>query len=83
MSPLERDEDQAFSFASRIVRGISAETERRCAEAAARGGGYRLFRSEPRYKHDATGYRMIVDFQILEPGEGAPGSGVVFGPWPR
>lgn len=65
-----------------LAQRLAAETERRCGEAAAMGEGYRLFRSDPRFENDATGYRMIVDFQILEPGQGAPGTGMVFGPWP-
>ena len=67
--------------AERVAR-IHAETEKWCARAAAMGQGYRLFRSDPRLESDVTGHRAIVDFQILEPGQGAPASGTIFGPWP-
>jgi hypothetical protein len=61
---------------------IHAVTENWCARAAAKGEGYRLFRSRARYEYDAAGYRAVFDFQILAPGEGAPATGDVFGPWP-
>lgn len=64
------------------VRKIHAATEDWCAKAAARGEGFRLFRSDTRFERSAEGYVATVDFQILAPGEGAPASGHVFGPWP-
>jgi hypothetical protein len=74
--------DEPVSSARFAAEKIAAETEEWCAKAAARGEGYRLFRSDARHEHDADGYRIVHDFQILAPGEHAPASGVVFGPWP-
>lgn len=74
--------DEPISSARFLAEKVAAETEAWCAKAAAKGEGYRLFRSNARTECDVDGHRIVYDFQILAPSEHAPASGVVFGPWP-
>lgn len=74
--------DEPISSARFAAEKIAAETEDWCAKAASKGEGFRLFRSDARREYDADGHRIVHDFQILAPGEHAPASGVVYGPWP-
>lgn len=64
-----------------IARSMVRKTEEWCAIAAAKGDGYRLFRSDLQYINSVQGYFVTADFQILAPGEGAPGTGLIYGPW--
>lgn len=65
----------------RPIEQILATTEAWCCKAAARGPGYRLHRSPVRFEPVADGHRATADFQILAPGQSAPATGFVFGPW--
>jgi hypothetical protein len=60
---------------------IAAETDRWCWKAIARGVGWRVWRSEARMEADATGHRIVHDFQLLPPDHPAPGTGMIFGPF--
>lgn len=63
------------------IEQILAATETWCRKAAERGPGYRLYRSPARFEPVADGHRVTADFQILAPGQSAPATGFVFGPW--
>lgn len=67
----------------RAAESIAATTEEWCRRAYNCGPGYRLWRSEMRSELDASGYRLVHDYQVLGPYEDAPGSGMIFGPWPE
>jgi hypothetical protein len=59
---------------------LQAETDRWCWKALAQGVGNRVWRSNPiaePWPSTVTTY----EFAILKPGEPAPGSGWVFGPF--
>ena len=76
-------EEPALGKAHVLANKIAAVTEDWCIKAAGRGAGYRLWRSEIQYRDSIKeGYRLNVDFQVLSPGEVAPGSGTIYGPWP-
>lgn len=68
-------DEQAKVHAARL----QAETDRWCWKAIARGVGNRVWRSNPIVDHDT--FVMRYQFQILAPGQPAPGSGMVFGPF--
>ncbi|WP_054589928.1 hypothetical protein [Sphingopyxis macrogoltabida] len=65
------------------MRQINAETEAWCRQAAERGEGCRLWRSDPIVENDLRGMRYRFEFQILELGMPAPRSGMLFGPWSK
>lgn len=74
--------DMLTEITKRVFDSVNAETERWCWKALAQGVGNRVWRSEPKHVGDSIGgYRIVHNFQILTPGEGVPGAGVVFGPF--
>lgn len=54
-------------------------TEQYCWRAIAQGVGNRVWRSDP----FLVDFNVTYSFQILRPGEPAPGSGIVFGPFSK
>lgn len=75
------------SLSSEIARAhaerLAAETERWCWKAVARGVGNRVWRSDSEPVNDDRGFRIVHRFAILAPGQCAPGSGMVFGPFSK
>ena len=60
---------------------LQAETDRWCWRAIAQGVGNRIWRSDPILNEDT--FVTTYQFAILKPGEAAPGSGIVFGPFSK
>lgn len=69
-------------FEHHAAEQMAALTEQLCRRAASKGEGYRVFISNPEPENDVRGFRYRFDTKILEPGEPAPGSGLIYGPWP-
>ena len=63
------------------ARRLQAETDRWCWKAIAQGVGNRVWRSNPILNED--NFVTTYQFAILRPGEAAPGSGLVFGPFSK
>ena len=61
----------------RHIEWLTQLTERWCWKAIAQGVGNRVWRSDPVYED----FKVTYHFQILKPGECAPGSGVIIGPF--
>lgn len=74
--------DMLRETAEHHVRQLVAVTERWCWKAIARGIGNRVWRSNP-ITEEWPNMGASYQFQILAPGERAPGSGVVFGPFSK
>lgn len=69
-------------FEHHAAEQMAALTEQLCRQAASKGEGFRVFISSPEPENDVRGFRYRFDTKILAPGEPAPGSGIVYGPWP-
>lgn len=69
----------------RAMEQISREVEAACKKAAAKGVGWRVWRSDIAIDDDLPnrGYSFRYTISLLEPGAQAPGSGMIYGPWPQ
>lgn len=72
----------ADEFATVIAERLAHETEAWCAAAIRQGPEWRVWRSEPIFD---SGDRFTIThkFKMLALGEGSPGAGQIFGPWPE
>lgn len=69
----------------RATGEISNKVQAACKEAAAKGAGWRVWRSDIEARRDERTLSHALHYQIrvLEPGAQAPGSGMIYGPWPE
>lgn len=68
-----------------FAKTLAARVEGACVIAIANGPGWRVWRSniENRRDEDTSNWSLSYDIQLLEPGASAPGSGIIYGPWPE
>jgi len=69
----------------RAMEQISQEVEAACKKAIAKGEGWRVWRSDIEARRDqrTMGHALHYQILLLEPGAQAPGSGMIYGPWPE
>lgn len=66
-----------IDYAAHHAEWLNTLMEQWCWKAIGQGIGNRVWRSNPIYED----FKITYQFQILKPGEPAPGSGIVIGPF--